>query len=86
MKFHYTNSIALAKDTKRKKDTLDETSTVQAAISEFYSPMNEDTNNPYPLSILTKDKFATPIENVQSNLKNSAIITTLLDQTVVKKL
>ena len=86
MKFHYTNSKALAKDTKRKKDILDEQSTVQSAISANYSPINEDTNNPHHPSIFIKVQYATPLENVQSKLKNSAITNKLLDQNIVKEI
>ena len=86
LKFHYENSIALAKDTKRKKDILDEQYIVQSAIYEKYPPMNEDTNNIYLPSIFIKNQYSTLLENIQSNLKNSAITTKLLNQTVVKNI
>ena len=86
LKFHYETSIALAKDTKRKKHILDKKITVQSAVSANYSPINKDTNNPYHLSIFINDQYAILLENIQSNSKNSAITNILLYQNVVKEI
>ena len=48
--------------------------------------MNEDTNNTYLLSILIEDQYSTLLENIKSNLTNSAITTNILDQTVVQNI
>ena len=61
-KFHYANSIALDKDTKRKTDILGEQYNDQSAIYENHPPMNENTNNPYPPSILTEDQYSTQLK------------------------